>query len=67
MPWSQDYQMSELAVGLIQVTYKSAHVNDDGELSRRILRSSIWQQVAGKWKMRFHQGTPTAAFVKNVT
>lgn len=64
-PWSQDYKMSELADGLVQITYKSAHVDSDGGLSRYTLRSSLWQKVDGKWKVRFHQGTPTEAFVRS--
>lgn len=66
-PWSQDYEISELAEGLAQVTYKSAHVNDEGELSRYTLRSSLWQKVDGNWQVRFHQGTPTEAFVKKAS
>jgi len=61
-PWSQDYALSELTEDLAQITYRSAHINDAGELSRHTLRSSLWQKTDGKWQVRFHQGTPTEAF-----
>lgn len=63
-PWSQDYALSQLTEELAQITYRSAHINDAGELSRHTLRSSLWQKVGGKWQVRFHQGTATEAFVK---
>jgi len=63
-PWSQDYVLSELTDELAQITYRSAHINDAGELSQHTLRSSLWQKTDGKWQVRFHQGTPTEAFVK---
>lgn len=62
MPWSQEYQFIILAQELVQLLYKSAHVNEQGELSRHSVRTSIWQQVDGQWKIRFHQGTPTSVF-----
>lgn len=64
MPWSQDYQLIELGAGLAQLLYKSAHINELGELYRHSIRTSIWQQIDGQWKLRFHQGTPTSAFEK---
>jgi hypothetical protein len=63
-PWSQDYALSELTEELAQITYRSAHIDDAGELSRHTLRSSLWQKTDGKWQVRFHQGTPTEAFAK---
>ena len=65
--WSQEFRLELLSEGLALLTYRSAHVGASGELERHTNRSSIWQQVEGQWKMRFHQGTPTAAFEKRAT
>jgi hypothetical protein len=65
--WSQDYALAKLDGNLALLTYKSAHVDTNGELSRHTLRSSLWQRVKGGWQMRFHQGTPTDAFSKAAT
>lgn len=62
--WSQDYTLSEMITGFVQITYRSAKLDVSGELSGHTLRSSIWQFTSGKWQMRFHQGTPTSAFPK---
>jgi len=60
--WSQDFQVEPLAEGLALLTYKSAHVDEKGELVRHTLRSSLWQFAERGWRMRFHQGTATEAF-----
>jgi hypothetical protein len=49
------------------LTYKSAHVDANGELSRHTLRSSLWQKMESRWQMRFHQATPTDAFLKTAS
>jgi hypothetical protein len=60
--WSQDYEAQEIAPGLVLLTYRSAHVANDGTLERYTARASLWQQTACGWQLRFHQGTPTEAF-----
>ena len=65
--WSQDYVLVQLDKNFALLTYKSAHVDANGDLSRHTLRSSLWQQMKGGWQMRFHQGTPTDAFSKTAT
>ncbi len=39
------------------LNYLSWH--EDPEPHRFTLRSSIWEQHCGEWRLRFHQGTPT--------
>lgn len=63
--WSQDFALDEMAPGLALLTYRSAHVAPDGSLEAHALRTSIWQRTGDGWKMRFHQGTPTAAFERS--
>jgi hypothetical protein len=63
--WSQDFQIALLAEGLVLLVYRSAHIADDGTLDRHTLRTSLWQSTAQGWQLRFHQGTPSAAFEKS--
>ena len=65
--WSQDFEVVELADGVAQLTYRSASVDDDGDLFRYSLRSSLWQRSPRGWQMRFHQGTATDPFTKDAT
>ena len=62
--WSQDYALEPVAEDVALLTYRSAHVGPLGALERHTLRSSLWQRTEQGWKMRFHQGTPTAPFEK---
>lgn len=63
--WSQDFIATRVSEGVVLLTYKSAHVNQKGVLSRHAFRSSLWQLSGQGWKMRFHQGTPTEAFAQD--
>ncbi len=65
--WAQDFSLSMPAYSVALLAYKSAHINARGELTMHAQRSSMWQYDAQGWQMRFHQGTPTAAFTKNET
>ncbi|MBS0580377.1 MAG: DUF4440 domain-containing protein [Proteobacteria bacterium] len=60
--WSQDFQIDQLADNLALLTYRSAHIAEDGALERHTLRVSLWQKTQLGWQLRFHQGTPTVAF-----
>jgi hypothetical protein len=51
-----DLRVRELSQDVALVTYRVR--TDDGRAS---LRCSIWQRTGDKWRMSFHQGTPTAA------
>ena len=65
--WSQDFTLVELADGVALLTYRSASIDDNGDLFRYARRSSIWQRTARGWQMRFHQGTATDPFAKDST
>jgi hypothetical protein len=41
---------------VVLITYVSEVAYEEREVGNR---SSIWVKVDGKWKLRFHQGTPT--------
>lgn len=62
--WSQDFAVDEIADGVALLTYRSAHMDENGQLSRYTLRSSLWQRAESGWQLRFHQGTPTDGFIK---
>lgn len=63
--WAQDFVLSMPAYSVALLVYKSAHLGADGELTLHAQRSSMWQYDELGWQLRFHQGTPTAAFAKN--
>lgn len=48
-----DFDIQVLAKDLVLATYKVKNET----LNRHTLRSSIWKQFDGRWKMVFHQGT----------
>lgn len=54
-----DYRLTELADGIVLLTYRTRRRLPEGT-ERHVLRSSVWKVVGGRWKMVFHQGTPTA-------
>ena len=62
--WSQDYQVELLAEDCALLTYKTAHVGEQGRLERHTTRFSIWQFTDGRWHLSFHQGTPAQAFAR---
>lgn len=57
---AENFELAELAEGVVLLTYRSAHVDADGKLYRHSLRSSVWIWTEAGWQMRFHQGTATA-------
>jgi hypothetical protein len=65
--WAQDFNLEQLAPEVALLTYRSAHVGQAGALERHSIRASIWVLSEGRWRMRFHQGTPTERFEKHAT
>ena len=57
---SENFHVVELAQGVALLTYRSAHVESNGQLANHSLRSSIWVKLDGRWQVRYHQGTPAA-------
>jgi hypothetical protein len=56
-----EFQASDLAPGVILVTYRAVRHNAADEQPVYSLRSSIWKLVEGRWQMVFHQGTLSKA------
>lgn len=60
VPELSDVRIVPLAGGTAHITYRARRAMTDGSV-RQTLRSSIWKQIDGRWKMVFHQGTPAKA------
>lgn len=65
--WSQDFKVEPVSAGVALLTYRSAHINSEGELERHTNRASLWQLTEQGWQMLFHQGTPTEPFQRDAT
>jgi hypothetical protein len=54
-----DFQTRELTPDLVQSFFKTEKTVIETGKKSFSKRSSIWKNENGKWKMIFHQGTPT--------
>jgi len=61
---AQDFQLRILSDTHALLTYRTAHIGEDGELERHTLRASLWQRDPEGWRVAFHQGTPTPPFAR---
>ena len=59
---SKNFELTSLGTDAALLTYKSASIDDHGEVGRYALRASVWNLTPNGWKLIFHQGTPTDAF-----
>jgi hypothetical protein len=64
--WAQNFVMHAIGDDIALLTYKSGHLESEGDVSRHSLRSSLWQRTEPGWRLRFHQGTPTTPFAKSI-
>ncbi len=53
-----DYRARMLAPDVILVTYRAIRSASVPAQPTQSLRSSIWKQLDGRWRLVFHQGTP---------
>jgi hypothetical protein len=60
-PAIEDFRCSFLAETVALVTYRTVRTDPDSGQVLAGLRSSIWTNESGAWRMRFHQGTRTDA------
>lgn len=54
---AEDFQLALLSEHVVLITYKTMHVDPNGEVHRKTARSSTWVKEDGSWRLRFHQGT----------
>lgn len=52
-----NFEVKELSKDCVLATYKVVKHDEHDERKRYFLRSSIWKEENGKWKMFFNQGT----------
>jgi hypothetical protein len=53
----QEFRVFELGPDAALVTYRARADSGKGRDEKYSLRSSVWVQRAGEWKLIFHQGT----------
>ena len=53
----EDFEVHEVSEGVVLVTYVSEVQYEELEVGNR---SSLWVKRDGRWRLRFHQGTPVA-------
>ena len=56
----EDFKCDWIADNVALVTYRSVRTDLQSSLKSKALRSSLWIEESGAWKMRFHQGTRTS-------
>lgn len=54
----KNFSVQQLAPTIVHITYQTETI-DNGSQSNR---SSIWKYEHEKWRLYFHQGTPTISF-----
>jgi len=54
-----DFIVKELSEDCILAMYKLIKHDEQNDMKKYSLRSTIWKQMDGKWRMIFHQGTYT--------
>ena len=52
-----DFHLRSLSPEITLVTYRASKHSASKDTAVVSLRSSLWQKVAGRWQMIFHQGT----------
>lgn len=54
----KDFECRRIAEGVALVTYCSVRADPQTGERSAALRSSLWVNESGEWRMRFHLGTP---------
>ncbi len=60
-PSIEDFRCAFLSQEVALVTYRTVRTDPHSGEILASLRSSIWTNDSGSWRMRFHQGTRTSA------
>jgi hypothetical protein len=63
-PAIEDFRCAFLTEDVTLVTYRTVRTDPETGEVLASLRSSIWKNESGTWRMRFHQGTRTSAEVR---
>jgi hypothetical protein len=57
-PSMEEFRCHTIADGVVLVTYRAVRTDPHSGERATTLRSSIWTEQSGIWRVRFHQGTP---------
>lgn len=55
------FALEQLAAQSALLTFGTALRQADGTLAHHTLRMSLWLHDGGRWRLRYHQGTPSTA------
>jgi hypothetical protein len=53
----EDFDCALIGEDVALVTYRAVRIDPESRREASTLRSSIWTQKSGTWRLRFHQGT----------
>jgi hypothetical protein len=56
-PVIESFECRLIAPNVAHVTYRAVHTNAATGKRQITLRSSIWSEISGAWRICFHQGT----------
>jgi glyoxylase I family protein len=56
----EDFACTLLAPNVALITYRAVRTDGGSGIRSSSLRSSIWTNQSGAWRLRFHQGTRTS-------
>jgi glyoxylase I family protein len=56
----KDFECHRIADGVALVCYRAVRIDPRTHEHATTLRSSLWINQSGEWRMRFHQGTPSS-------
>lgn len=59
-PAIESFECRLIAAGVALVTYRAVRTCPGSTGRGSTLRSSIWTEISGVWRLRFHQGTHAA-------
>jgi hypothetical protein len=57
-PAMEDFNCALIAERIALVTYRTVRSDPHSGERTMTLRSSLWTEQSGRWRVRFHQGTP---------
>jgi len=57
----EDFKVQRLSENIVFVTYKTSKLDPETNAKFQSLRSSLWENFTGEYKMYFHQGTKIPA------
>lgn len=63
--WSQDFDLVSPSSDSALLVYKTARTNEQENLHRHAMRSSLWMNTPQGWRLRFHQGTAIEPFSRS--